>query len=222
MNAAIGGLPGPTWIVRDHWGCREEQIRASGLHACNVTQIFKNNTSIRWERRWRNYATQSVDGSFIVLNMLVLQLVPRLLCMVAVDTFPWMTFANHQPRKWSTISGRNRMIMVRRSTQIHDAFQLQTQASKISQRKLEWKMMRQQRYLPVVRNCAPGLVTEFEQIVVTEAAETSQRWHDDIVNCPALGFLPNTTFTSSCEAVYSSLWEWNTLAEWFFKNLRCG
>jgi len=48
VNAAIAGLPDPSWIIREHWGCLEEPIGDGGPYARNVTPIFDNNTAAGW------------------------------------------------------------------------------------------------------------------------------------------------------------------------------
>jgi len=81
--------------------------------------------------RWRwNYATQLFFASFIVANMPTAQMVPRCLCVVATATFLWMTSSHLQPMIWSTLSGRNRTMMVRRGAPIQEASPRRKQASK--------------------------------------------------------------------------------------------
>jgi len=47
VNAAIGSLPNLCWKIRVLWGCWEEPNGDAGLHACNITTIFDNNTAAR-------------------------------------------------------------------------------------------------------------------------------------------------------------------------------
>jgi len=58
------------------------------------------------------------------------RLMPRCLCVVTAPTFLWMTLSPLQPRIWLTILGRNQMMMVRLSAQIHAASPPRNQASK--------------------------------------------------------------------------------------------
>jgi len=48
VNAAIAGLPDPSWKIRELCGCQEGPTGDGGLHSQNVTLIFDNNTSARW------------------------------------------------------------------------------------------------------------------------------------------------------------------------------
>jgi len=45
MNAAITGLPGPSWEFRELCGCREKPNGDGGPYACDVTLIVDNNTA---------------------------------------------------------------------------------------------------------------------------------------------------------------------------------
>jgi hypothetical protein len=67
--------------------------------------------------------------------------------------------------------------------------------------KFEWKLqkriIRQQRYLEVIRDCALGLFAHDEQSVVADEDVASLREHDYIVNPPAAGSLANIERTSS-------------------------
>jgi len=67
--------------------------------------------------------------------------------------------------------------------------------------KFEWKLqkriIRQQRYLEVNRNCALGLFADYKKSVVADEDVAWLREHDHIVNPPAAGSLANRKCTSS-------------------------
>jgi hypothetical protein len=48
VNAAITGLPDPSGKVRELWGCLEERDGDGGPCASKVTSIFDNNTAAGW------------------------------------------------------------------------------------------------------------------------------------------------------------------------------
>jgi len=64
VNAAIAGLPYPSWKIREVWGCWEEPNGDGGLHACNVTLIFDNNFSGRWVKVAMKF---NIPGLFCVV-----------------------------------------------------------------------------------------------------------------------------------------------------------
>jgi len=82
------------------------------------------------QRRPWNEATQRFFTSFIVANKPPAQLVLRRLCVVATATVLWMTPSHRQPHIWSTISGSNRMMMVRCGAQIQQNPHRPKQATK--------------------------------------------------------------------------------------------
>jgi hypothetical protein len=67
--------------------------------------------------------------------------------------------------------------------------------------KFEWKLqqriIRQQRYLEVIRNRALGLFAECKKRVVADEDVASVPEYDHIVNSPSAGFLANWMCTSS-------------------------
>jgi len=67
--------------------------------------------------------------------------------------------------------------------------------------KFEWKLqmriIRQQRYLEVIRNHALGLFANYEQSIVADEDVPWLPEHDHIVNPPAAGSLANRKRTSS-------------------------
>jgi hypothetical protein len=65
------------------------------------------------------------------------------------------------------------------------------------ERKLQKRIIRQQRYLEVIRNRALGLFADYEQSVVADEDVAWLREHDHIVNPPAAGSLANRKRTSS-------------------------
>jgi len=77
------------------------------------------------------------------------------LCMLAAATFLWMPSSHLQPRIWSTISGRNRMMIVRHSAQIQEASRERKQASKRLNGSLK-RGLSDRLYRHVVRVAASG------------------------------------------------------------------
>jgi len=45
VNAAIAGLPDPSWKIRERWGYLEVSTADGGPYACNVTPMFNNSTA---------------------------------------------------------------------------------------------------------------------------------------------------------------------------------
>jgi len=68
------------------------------------------------------------------------------------------------------------------------------------ERKLQMRIIRQQRYLEVIRILALGLFANYEQGLVADEDVAWLHKHDRIVNPPAAGSLANTKHTSSCPA----------------------
>ena len=48
VNVGIASLPDPSQKIQELWGSQEEPNADGGLHACNVTPIFQNNTAASW------------------------------------------------------------------------------------------------------------------------------------------------------------------------------
>jgi len=65
------------------------------------------------------------------------------------------------------------------------------------ERKHQNRIIWQQRYLEVIRNCAIGLCAEYEQCLAPDEDVASLHKHDDIVNLPAAGSVANGKCTSS-------------------------
>jgi hypothetical protein len=70
------------------------------------------------------------------------------------------------------------------------------------ERKLQKRIIRQQRYLEVIRNSSHGLFANCEQSVVSDEDVAWLREHDHIVNSPAAGSFANGKPTSSRPAAY--------------------
>jgi len=130
MNAAIAGLRNPSRKVWDLWGCWEEPDTECGLHSCNVTPVFNNNTAARWVKVAMKFNNQFLSASFIMANKLMAHLVPRHLCVEAAAAFLWMISCNLRLRISSTIPGRNGMMMLGCGAWIQEASWQRKQASK--------------------------------------------------------------------------------------------
>jgi hypothetical protein len=48
VNAAIAGLPDPSWKIRELWGCMEEPNGDGGPYAYYITPIFNITTAAGW------------------------------------------------------------------------------------------------------------------------------------------------------------------------------
>jgi len=94
------------------------------LRQSSITILLLDGSTQRW-----NYKTQRWFVLFIVANKPTAQLVPRYLCVVAAVIFLGMSPSHLQPRIWSMIVGRNRMMRVRRGARIHEASDQRNQAS---------------------------------------------------------------------------------------------
>jgi hypothetical protein len=68
------------------------------------------------------------------------------------------------------------------------------------ERKLQKRIIRQQRYLQVIRNRALGLFADYEQSVIADEDVAWLREHDYIVKLPTADSLANRKRTSSCPA----------------------
>jgi hypothetical protein len=65
------------------------------------------------------------------------------------------------------------------------------------EQKLQKSIIRQQRYLEVIRNSSHGLFPDCEQSIVSDEDVAWLREHDHIVNSPAAGSFTNRKPTSS-------------------------
>jgi len=73
MNAAITGLPNPSWNIRELWAWLEVPNGDGGLYAVSVTPIFNNDTVSRWVKAamkcsntiifWVVYCGQHANGT---------------------------------------------------------------------------------------------------------------------------------------------------------------
>jgi len=72
-------------------------------------------------------------------------------------------------------------------------------------RNLQRRVIRQQQYLEVIRNCAVGLFDDYKQRVVADDNVALLPKHNHIVNPATVGSLANREHTSSCLAANESL-----------------
>jgi len=100
------------------------------------------------------------------------------------------------------------------------------QIMKIGFEKFEWKLQKRviwhQRYLDVIRNCAFGLIADYEQSVVADEHVAWLYEHNNIGNPAAAGSLANRNCITSHPAANWSFWGLNALAGRLFKDLHCG
>jgi len=200
VNAAIAGLPDPSRKIRELWGCLQEANGDGGPYAPNVTPIFDNNTAAR-----------SVKAGVKLSN-------PTLFCVVYCGQQAYGTDGAQTPMH----GGRSYLplddILPPPAEDMIDdigeesdddgetwrpnprSFPTTKTGFQKFERKMHKRIIRQQRYLEVIRNHALGLFTDYEQSVVADEVVAWLREHNHIVNPPAAGSLANRKCTSSCPA----------------------
>jgi hypothetical protein len=76
--------------------------------------------------------------------------------------------------------------------------------TKTASQKFKWKLqmriIRQLRYLEIIRNHGLVLLADYEQSIVADNNVAGLHWHDHTVNPPTAVSLPNMQHTSSCPA----------------------
>jgi len=222
VNAGITDLPDPSRNIRDLYGWLQEPNRNGGPYARMGTPIFDTNTAAGW--------VQTV----IKLSN------PTLFCIIS-----------HGQQADGTAGAQTPMCSGRSYLPLHDivpppakdmiddigeeldddgetwrpnprSFPTMKAGLHKFECKLQRRIVRQQRYLEVIRNGALGLFADYEQSIVGHEDVAWLYKHDHIVNPPAAGSLAIRKRTSSYPAANWPLWVWNTLAEYLFNDLRCG
>jgi len=94
------------------------------LPQSSITILLPDGQSRQWY-----HATQHLFESFIVANKPATELVPRCQCIVAAATILCTTSCHLHAGIWSTMSGRNQIMMVRHCAHIQDASRRQKPAS---------------------------------------------------------------------------------------------
>jgi len=205
VDAAIAGLPDPSRKIRQLWGYLEEPNGVGGPYTGNVTPIFDNNTAAGWVKAAMKlcnptlfcvvYHGQHADGtdgaqtpmrggcSYLPLGDILLPPAKDMIDDIGEE---------------SDDDGETRRPDPRSFPKTKTGFQ------KI-ERKLQKRIIRQQRYLEVIRNGAHGLLADYEQRVVADEDVACLHEHDHIVNPPAAGSLANRKRTSSRPAANQSL-----------------
>jgi len=200
VNAAIAGLPDPSLKIRELWGCREEPNGDGGPYACNVTPIFNNNAAAGWVRVAMIlsnptlfnvvYRGQQADGtaggqtpmcggrSHLPLDDILPPPAEDMIDDIGEESDDVGETLHPNPRSFPTTK---------------------TGIQKF-ERKLQKRIIRQQRYLEVIQNHALGLFADYEQSIVTDEDVAWLQEHDHIVNPPAAGSLANRKRTSSYPA----------------------
>jgi len=222
VNAAIAGLPDPSQKIRELWGWLEEPNGDGGPYACNVTPIVGNNTAAGWVMAaikssnpklcrvvYRGQQANGTDGaqtpmhggrSYLPLDDIFPPPAEDMIDDIGEELHDDGEKRRPNPRSFPTTK---------------TGFQK-------FERKLQKRIIRQQRYLAVIRNRALGLFADYEQSVVGDKDVAWLPEHDHIVNPPAASSLANRMRTSSRPAANWSLSGWNALAGRLFKDLRCG
>ena len=197
VNAAIAGLPDPSRKIRELWGCLEEPNGDGGPYARNVTPIFDNNTAAGWVKAamklsnptlfcvvYRGQQADGTDGaqtpmrggrSYLPLDDILPPPAEDMIDDIGEESDDDGETRRPNPRSFPTTK---------------TGFQK-------FERKLQKRIIRQQRYLEVIRNRALGLFADYEQSVVADEDVAWLREHDHIVNPPAAGSLANRKRTSS-------------------------
>jgi hypothetical protein len=197
VNAAIAGLPDPSRKIRELWGCLEEPNGDGGPYARNVTPIFDNNTAAGWVQAamklsnptlfcvvYRGQQADGTDGaqtpmrggrSYLPLDDILPPPAEDMIDDIGEESDDDGETRRPNPRSFPTTK---------------TGFQK-------FERKLQKRIIRQQRYLEVIRNRALGLFADYEQSVVADEDVAWLREHDHIVNPPAAGSLANRKRTSS-------------------------
>ena len=200
VNAAIAGLPDPSWKIRELWGCLEERNGDGGPYARNVTPILDNNTAAGWVQAVlelsnptlfcvidRGQQADGTDGaqtpmrgghSYLPLDDIFPPPAEDMIDDIGEESDDDGVTRCPNPRSFPT---------------------MKTGFQKF-QRKLQTRIIRQQQYLEVIRNGALGLFADHEQSVVADEDVVWLREHNHIVNPPAAGSLANRKRTSSCPA----------------------
>jgi hypothetical protein len=222
MNAVMACLPDPSRKIQELWGCLEEPNGDGGPYGRNDTPIYNNNSAAGWVKgviKWSNptlfcvvYRGQQADGmdgaqtpmcggcSYLPLDDIVQPPAKDMIDDIEEE---------------SDDDDETRRPDLRSFPKTKTAFQN-------FERKLQKRIIRPQRYLAVIRTRALGLFADYEQSVVADEDVAWLHAYDQIVNPPAAGSLANRKRTYSRPAANLSLWGWNALAGWLFKDLHCG
>jgi len=200
VNAAITGLPDTSRKIRELWGCLEELHGDGGPYARNVTPIFDNNTAAGW-----------VKAATKLSNPTLFCIIYR--CQQADGTEGAQTPMRGgrsdlplddilQPPAEDMIDNIGEELDDGGETPRPNLGCFLTKKSGFQkfERNLQKRIIRQQRYLEVIRNRALGLFSDYEQSVVADEDVAGLREHDHIVNPPAAGSLANSKRTSCCAA----------------------
>ena len=197
VNAAIPSLPDPRPKIRELWGCLEEPNGDGGPYACNVTPIFDNNSAAGWVKVamklsnptrlcvvYRGQQADRTDGaqtpmrggrSYHPLDNILPPPAEDMIDDIGEESDDDVETRRPNPRSFPTTK---------------------TGFEKL-ERKHQKRIIRQQRYLEVIRNCAVGLFADYERSVVANEDVAWLREHDYIANPPAAGSVANRKRTSS-------------------------
>jgi len=168
VNAAIAGLPDHSRKIRVLWGCLEAPNGDGGPYACNVTPIYDNNTAAGWVKAamklsnptlfciiHRGQQADGTDGaqtrmgggrSYLPLDDI---LSPPAEDMIDDIGEEW----DDDGETWRPNSR---------------SFPMTKTGFQKFEQKLQTRIIRQERYLEVIRNCALGLFADYNQSVVAD------------------------------------------------------
>jgi len=192
---------------------------------CTPTLLPQSLRTILLPDRKRQQWYSTTQRCFVldtVANKLTAHLLPRQLCVVAAVTFLWITSSHSQPGIWSTISWRNRIMMLRRGAQIWEPSHRQKNTSKSLNRSFKGELSDSSNTEKSSETMLLVSLPIKEPSVVTDDDVAWLHEHDRILYPPAAGSLANRKRTSSHPAANQSLWGWNALAGQLLKDLCCG
>jgi hypothetical protein len=197
VNASIAGLPDPSGIIRELWGCLEEPNGDCGPYACNVSPSFDNNTaggSVKAAMKlcsptlfcviYRGQQADGTDGaqtpmrggrSYLPLDDILPPPAEDIIDDIREESDDDGKMWRPNPRSFPTTK---------------TGFQKY-------ERKLQKRIIVQQRFLEAIRIRALDLFADYEQSVVADEDVAWLRELDHIVNPPAEGSLANRKRTSS-------------------------
>jgi hypothetical protein len=221
MNITMTRQRDPSQKIRQLLGCWEQSIGDGGLCACNNNPSFDYNIAARWVKAGMKISKQT---SFCIIyrchhpdrtagaqkplsggrsNLPLIDIIPP----SAVDIINNTEDKSDDGETWS-LNARS--------------FPMTKTLFQKFEQQLHKRIIRQQRCLEVVRNCALGLFANIKHSVVVDDHVASLGEYNHIVNPPTAGSLANRNHTSRRSAANQLLWGWNALAGQWFKDLHCG
>jgi hypothetical protein len=191
VNAAIAGLSDARWNIQQHWGCREEPTGDNSLHAVNVTptvNIITASGYIKMPIRFQNPTHFCVGYRCLHANG------PSGAQMPVYDGHSYLALDGTLDLPAEDII--NMMVEdLEDNAQRCHTNQRSILSTKLGlqmyERQLQWKHIRLQQYVEVIRHCAVALFTDNMQSSDDNVNLTWLHEHDNIVNPTAAGSFAN-------------------------------